>query len=114
MTVRSRVRAILIARDARLLTNTRLQPDRSPYWVLPVGGTESDDANPEAALTWEIREEPGPAAHVGGRGRSVVAPWLRQPMTGGGTGRHRKRHVHGQCNTFRHSHNPADTAPSHF
>ena len=57
MPVFERVRAILITPADNLLLIKRTKPGMPPYWVLPGGGVESTDPNPEAALDREIREE---------------------------------------------------------
>jgi 8-oxo-dGTP pyrophosphatase MutT (NUDIX family) len=59
-----RVRAILIARDNRLLTIKRIKPGRAPYWVLPGGGGDRSDTGLEAALHREVREELAGAADI--------------------------------------------------
>ncbi|MEV7966982.1 NUDIX domain-containing protein [Sphaerisporangium sp. NPDC088356] len=55
--MRERVRAILITPGGNLLTIKRVRPQMAPYWVLPGGGVERDDASVESALHREIREE---------------------------------------------------------
>lgn len=55
--MKERVRAILITPGGNLLTIKRVRPQVEPYWVLPGGGVEPDDASLETALHREIREE---------------------------------------------------------
>jgi ADP-ribose pyrophosphatase YjhB (NUDIX family) len=52
-----RVRAILVTPDENLLAIKRTRPGTAPYWVLPGGHVEPDDADHEAALHRELREE---------------------------------------------------------
>lgn len=52
-----RVRAILITPAGTLLTIRRIRPGMDPYWVLPGGHVEPGDADLQAALRREIREE---------------------------------------------------------
>ncbi|TYB63289.1 NUDIX domain-containing protein [Nonomuraea sp. PA05] len=52
-----RVRAIAIDPDGRLLTIKRIKTGQSPYWVLPGGAREPEDASLEDALLRELREE---------------------------------------------------------
>ncbi|WP_326820797.1 NUDIX hydrolase [Streptosporangium sp. NBC_01756] len=55
--MKERVRAILITPGGNLLTIKRVRPGMEPYWVLPGGGVEQDDASLETALHREIHEE---------------------------------------------------------
>ncbi|QNE78984.1 NUDIX domain-containing protein [Streptomyces finlayi] len=55
--MKQRVRAILITPDNTTLLMKRVRPGRTPYWVVVGGGVEETDANHEAALLREIREE---------------------------------------------------------
>ncbi|WP_433501726.1 NUDIX hydrolase (plasmid) [Sphaerimonospora sp. CA-214678] len=55
--MKERVRGILITPGGRLLTIKRVRPEVDPYWVLPGGGVEPDDATLEVALLREIDEE---------------------------------------------------------
>jgi ADP-ribose pyrophosphatase YjhB (NUDIX family) len=59
MQVNNRVRAILLDRSERLMLIKRVKPNRTPYWVVPGGGVEHQDADFEAALEREIMEELG-------------------------------------------------------
>ena len=59
MQVNNRVRAILLDRSERLMLIKRVKPNRMPYWVVPGGGVERQDADFESALEREIMEELG-------------------------------------------------------
>lgn len=61
-----RVRAVLITPAGHLLLIRRTRPGASPYWVLPGGHVEPDDANLHAALTREVREECGAEPQIVG------------------------------------------------
>jgi 8-oxo-dGTP pyrophosphatase MutT (NUDIX family) len=52
-----RVRAILITPAGRMLAIKRVKPGLEPYWVLPGGHVDADDASLEDALQRELREE---------------------------------------------------------
>ncbi|MFG1706391.1 NUDIX domain-containing protein [Nonomuraea sp. M3C6] len=54
---KAQVRAIAITEDDHLLTIKRIKPGQNPYWVLPGGGVDAQDASLEEALHREIREE---------------------------------------------------------
>ncbi|GLZ09704.1 hypothetical protein Acsp03_71700 [Actinomadura sp. NBRC 104412] len=59
-----RVRGILLTPAVGMLTIKRLRPRMEPYWVLPGGAVEDNDATPEDALLREMREELGGHTHI--------------------------------------------------
>ncbi|MEU5833076.1 NUDIX domain-containing protein [Streptomyces diacarni] len=61
--MKQRVRAILITPNDTTLLMKRIRPGQDPYWVIIGGGVEDSDANREAALLREIREEIAGEAH---------------------------------------------------
>jgi 8-oxo-dGTP pyrophosphatase MutT (NUDIX family) len=61
----TRVRALLITIDGRVLTIRRVRPGQSPYWVLHGGGVE-DGESQEMALARELQEELAATADVHG------------------------------------------------
>jgi 8-oxo-dGTP pyrophosphatase MutT (NUDIX family) len=67
-TVEERVRGVLITPAGTLLLIKRIRGGTPPYWVFPGGGVEADDADREAALLREVREEVGGTATI----RSLV------------------------------------------
>lgn len=72
------MRALLITPNGELLTIKRTLPGQEPYWVLPGGGVEPDDASWEAALEREMREELGAQADVHGLLQVMDRPGERQ------------------------------------
>jgi myo-inositol-1(or 4)-monophosphatase len=52
-----RVRAILITPAGRMLAIKRARPGQKPYWVLPGGHVDAEDAGLEEALCRELAEE---------------------------------------------------------
>ncbi|MEU7073987.1 NUDIX domain-containing protein [Streptomyces narbonensis] len=55
--MKQRVRAILLTTAGTMLVINRIRPGIPPYQVLVGGGVEPEDADLEAALLREIREE---------------------------------------------------------
>ncbi|MGW7102860.1 NUDIX domain-containing protein [Streptomyces sp. NPDC054838] len=55
--MKQRVRAILLTTASTMLVINRIRPGIPPYQVLVGGGVEPEDADLEAALLREIREE---------------------------------------------------------
>ncbi|MFR9727517.1 NUDIX hydrolase [Streptomyces sp. MS19] len=55
--MKQRVRAILVTPDNTTLLIKRVRSGRPPYWVVVGGGVENTDADHEAALLREVREE---------------------------------------------------------
>ncbi|MFJ6722480.1 NUDIX domain-containing protein [Streptomyces sp. NPDC091259] len=55
--MKERVRAILLTATGTMLVVNRIRPGIPPYQVLVGGGVEPEDADLEAALLREIREE---------------------------------------------------------
>jgi 8-oxo-dGTP pyrophosphatase MutT (NUDIX family) len=53
------VRAVLVTPRGRLLVIERVWPGAQPYWVLPGGHVEPEDADLRAALAREVFEETG-------------------------------------------------------
>lgn len=52
-----RVRGVLVTDDDRVLTIKRIKQGSPSYWVLPGGGVEATDPDPESALQRELNEE---------------------------------------------------------
>lgn len=61
--VRRTARALLLTEDGELVLFRRTVPGREVYWATPGGKIDADDADAEAALRRELREELG--AEVG-------------------------------------------------
>lgn len=59
----TRVRAILLTADGKLLFIKRVKPNSPPYWVAPGGGVEADETLLET-LDRELREELGATVEV--------------------------------------------------
>ncbi|GGL12988.1 hypothetical protein Sme01_20280 [Sphaerisporangium melleum] len=62
--MKTRVRGVLVTPGGGVLTIKRVRPGKAPYWVLPGGGVEDDDASLTEALLREVREELGGEASV--------------------------------------------------
>ncbi|HEV2635795.1 MAG TPA: NUDIX domain-containing protein [Actinocrinis sp.] len=52
-----KVRAVLLTPDGMMLAIRRVWPGAAPFWVLPGGHVEPQDANLRAALEREVHEE---------------------------------------------------------
>lgn len=57
--VQRKARALLFDEQGRLVLMKRTRPDQEPYWVAVGGGAEPEDADIEATLHREVREESG-------------------------------------------------------
>ena len=57
MRTKQTVRAVAFDTTGNLILIKRTRPDRAPYWVVPGGGVETDDADLESALHRELWEE---------------------------------------------------------
>lgn len=57
MRTKQTVRAVAFDATGNLILIKRTRPDRAPYWVVPGGGVETDDADLESALRRELWEE---------------------------------------------------------
>ncbi|MFJ6010823.1 NUDIX domain-containing protein [Streptomyces sp. NPDC092952] len=62
--MKQRVRAVLVTPGGTTLLMKRVRPGRDPYWIVVGGGVEDTDADHEAALLREIREEIGGEAEI--------------------------------------------------
>jgi ADP-ribose pyrophosphatase YjhB (NUDIX family) len=62
--MQERVRAILVTPAGTMLAIERIRPGVPPCWVVPGGGVEPTDADREAALARELREEIAGKAEV--------------------------------------------------
>ena len=71
------VRALLRDDEGRLILIRRERPGRTPYWVTPGGGVETDDPSLGEALRRELREELGAEVTLG----EVVATWQHDGVT---------------------------------
>lgn len=73
-----KVRAVLLTPTGQMLTIRRRWPGALPFWVLPGGHVEPEDADLHAALAREIHEETGGQARILGLLWSLTDDHKRQ------------------------------------